>query len=52
MLEVAESGGLRDDVAPDEFAGHRLHALTAAADLTTEAAVRRLVTVTLAGPRP
>jgi AcrR family transcriptional regulator len=52
LTEVAESDGLRDDVAPDELASYCLHALTAAADLATEAAVRRLVTVTLAGLRP
>jgi AcrR family transcriptional regulator len=48
----AETGELRDDVAPDELATYCLHALTAASSLPTKAAVRRLVTVTLAGLRP
>jgi AcrR family transcriptional regulator len=52
VAEGAESGDLRDDVAPDELAGYCLHALTAAGNLPSEAAVHRLVTVTLAGLRP
>ncbi len=52
LTEVAETGDLRDDVAPDELASYCLHALTAASSLPSKAAVRRLVTVTLAGLRP
>lgn len=52
LTEAAETGDLRDDVAPDELAGYCLHALTAAGSLPSEAAVRRLVRVTLAGLRP
>lgn len=52
LAEVAEAGDLRDDVAPDELASYCLHALGAASSLPSEAAVRRLVTVTLAGLRP
>jgi AcrR family transcriptional regulator len=52
LTEGAESGDLRDDVAPDELASYCLHALTAARSLPSKAAVRRLVTVTLAGMRP
>jgi AcrR family transcriptional regulator len=52
LSEGAESGELRDDVAPDELASYCLHALTAARALPSKAAVRRLVTVTLAGLRP
>ena len=52
LAEVAQTGDLRDDVAPDELAIYCLHALTAASSLPDEAAVRRLVTVTLAGLRP
>jgi AcrR family transcriptional regulator len=52
LTEGAESGNLRDDVAPDELASYCLHALTAARSLPSKAAVRRLVTVTLAGMRP
>jgi AcrR family transcriptional regulator len=52
LTEAAETGDLRDDVAPDELASYCLHALTAASSLPSEAAVRRLVTVALAGLRP
>ena len=52
LTEAAETGELRDDVAPDELARYCLHALTAASGLPSKAAVRRLVTVTLAGLRP
>jgi hypothetical protein len=43
---------LRNDVAPDELASYCLHALAAASSLPSKTAVRRLVTVTLAGLRP
>ncbi|MGP3925124.1 TetR/AcrR family transcriptional regulator [Streptomyces sp. 8N616] len=52
LTEVAATGKLRDDVAPDELARYCLHALTAAGTLSSEAAVRRLVKVTLAGLHP
>ena len=52
LTEAAETGDLRDDVAPDELASYCLHALTAASSLPSKAAVRRLVTVTLAGLHP
>jgi len=52
VTEAAATGDLRDDVAPDELASYCLHALTAASSLRSKAAVRRLVTVTLAGLRP
>ncbi|MGH3518401.1 MAG: TetR/AcrR family transcriptional regulator [Haloechinothrix sp.] len=52
LTESAQTGEIRDDVAPDELASFCLHALTAASSLPTTAAVRRLVTVTLAGLRP
>lgn len=51
LTEGAATGDLRDDVAPDELASYCLHALTAAGTLPSEAAVRRLVKVTLAGLR-
>jgi len=51
VIEGAAAGELRDDVAPDELATFCLHALSAAAALPSVAAVRRLVTVTLAGLR-
>jgi AcrR family transcriptional regulator len=52
LAEAAKTGDVRDDVAPDELAGYCLYALTAAGSLPSKAAVRRLVTVTLAGLRP
>ncbi|MHB8621300.1 MAG: TetR/AcrR family transcriptional regulator [Chloroflexota bacterium] len=52
LTEAAETGDVRDDVAPDELASYCLHALAAAGTLPSEAAVRRLVKVTLAGLRP
>jgi len=51
LVEGAENGDLRDDVAPDELATYCLHALTAASSLRSKAAVQRLVAVTLAGLR-
>jgi AcrR family transcriptional regulator len=52
ISEAAEAGSIRSDVSPDELANYCLHALTAAGDLPSKPAVRRLVTVTLAGLRP
>jgi AcrR family transcriptional regulator len=51
VLEGARAGEFRDDVAADELASYSLHALSAASSLTSKAAVRRLVKVTLAGLR-
>jgi AcrR family transcriptional regulator len=51
LTEAAETGDVRDDVAPDELASYCLHAFTAASSLPSKAAVRRLVRVTLAGLR-
>jgi len=51
VAEGAEAGVLRDDVPAEELAGYCLHALGAAAVATSEAAVQRLVEVTLAGLR-
>lgn len=52
LTEAAETGDLRDDVAPDELASYCLHSLAASGSLSSKAAVRRLVMVTLAGLRP
>ena len=52
LTEGAKTGQFRDDVAPAELASYCLHALTAASSLPSKAAVRRLVTVTLAGLHP
>jgi AcrR family transcriptional regulator len=51
LAEGAQVGEVRDDVAPDELACYCLHALTAAAGLPSEAAVKRLVAVTMTGLR-
>lgn len=50
--QAARGGDVRDDIPPAELAAYCLHALAAAGTLRTAAAVRRLVTVTLAGLRP
>lgn len=52
VAEGAQAGDLRGDVPPAELAQYCLHALTAAAGLTSKAAVTRLVEVTLNGLRP
>jgi AcrR family transcriptional regulator len=52
LADGARSGDVRDDIAPGELASYCLHALAAAGDLASEAAVHRLVTVTLTGVRP
>jgi AcrR family transcriptional regulator len=49
IAEGAKVGKLRDDVAPEELAGYCIHALAAARTMSSKAAVRRLVSVTLAG---
>jgi hypothetical protein len=51
IAEGANSGQLRNDVAPGELASYCLHALSAASSMPSKAAVRRLVAVTLAGLR-
>jgi AcrR family transcriptional regulator len=52
LTEGAKAGNVRNDVAPDELASYCLHALAAAGSVRSKAAVRRLVTVTLAGLQP
>jgi AcrR family transcriptional regulator len=52
ISDAAAVGEARDDVSPDELASYCLHALAAASSLPSRAAVRRLVSVTLAGLRP
>ncbi|GAA1439295.1 TetR/AcrR family transcriptional regulator [Nocardiopsis tropica] len=51
LTEAVATGGFRDDVPPQELAHFCLHALTAAGNLPSEDAVRRLAAVTLAGLR-
>jgi AcrR family transcriptional regulator len=48
----ARAGEIRADIAPGELAGYCLHALAAAGSLPSEAAVRRLLAVTMSGLRP
>ncbi len=52
LSEGVQSGEVREDVPAEELAGYCLHALNAAGSLPSKDAVRRLVTVTLAGLRP
>ena len=52
LAEGASTGELRNDIPADELAAYCLHALGAARSLSSKAAVRRLVAVTLAGLRP
>ena len=49
LSEGVKSGDVRDDVSPDELASYCLHALAAASSLPSDAAIARLVAVTLAG---
>jgi AcrR family transcriptional regulator len=50
--DCVTAGEVRDDIAVDELAGYCLSALDGARSLPSKAAVRRLLTVTLAGLRP
>ena len=52
LTEAARTGDVRDDIAPAELAAYCVHALGAAADMRSEAALRRLVAVTCAGLHP
>jgi len=52
LSEAAQTGDVRNDVAPEELASYCLHALSAAGSMQSEAAVRRLITVILAGLHP
>ena len=51
LAEGVATSDIRDDVPPDELAAYCLRALTAAGKMRSTAAVRRLVTVILAGLR-
>lgn len=52
LADAQKSGDIRDDVAPEELSSYCLHALAAAHSLSSEAEIRRLVAVTMAGLRP
>jgi AcrR family transcriptional regulator len=52
LVAAAKAGEVRKDVPPDELATYCVHALGGAGARRSKAAVRRLVSVTLAGLRP
>jgi AcrR family transcriptional regulator len=52
LADAVASGHVRDDVGVEELVGYCLHALSAARDLPSQAAVQRLVAVTLTGLQP
>ena len=52
ISRAAAAGEVRSDIAPGELATYCLHALTGARALPSQAAVGRLVALTLAGLRP
>lgn len=52
LAEAAQTGDVREDVAPTELATYCLRALDAAGDAPSAAAARRLVTLVLTGLRP
>jgi AcrR family transcriptional regulator len=52
LADAVASRYVRDDVAVEELAGYCLHALSAARDSSSPAAIRRLVAITLTGLRP
>lgn len=52
LAEGAETGSLRDDVAPSELAIYCLHSVGAATNLPSRTAVQKLVSVILDGLRP
>ncbi len=52
IAQGVAAGLFRDDVPAEELAAYCLRALAAAADLSSKAAVRRLVNVVMSGLRP
>jgi AcrR family transcriptional regulator len=52
LADAVASGHVRDDVVVEELVSYCLHALSAARDLPSPAAVQRLVAVTLSGLHP
>jgi AcrR family transcriptional regulator len=52
LTDGAEAGAVRSDIDPGELASYCLHALAGAGSLPSEAAVRRLLAVTMSGLRP
>lgn len=51
IADAAQTSDVRRDTPPDELATYCLHALNAASSLPSQAAVDRLVTITLTGLR-
>lgn len=51
LADAPEAGDIRVDIGPDELASYCLQALTAAGGLTSKAAVRDLLVVSLSGLR-
>lgn len=51
IADDARAGRVRSDTPPGELAAYCIHAVSAAAELTSQASVRRLLAVTLAGLR-
>jgi AcrR family transcriptional regulator len=52
IVDAAQAGAVRHDIPPAELASYCLHAVTAAVDLPSKAAARRLVSVTLSALQP
>ena len=52
LTDGVRAGCIRSDVPVEELAGYCVHALAAAGELRSAAAVRRLVNLTLAGLQP
>lgn len=52
LVEGAQAGKVRRDVAPEELVSYCLYAVAAATSMRSKASVHRLVAVTLAGLRP
>ncbi len=52
LTEAAKTGAVREDVSPDELASYCVQALAGSGARRSKAAVRRLVSVALAGLRP
>jgi len=52
LAKAADTGSVRNDVAPDELAAFCLHALGAAGGMPSPAAVGRLVEITSSALRP
>ena len=51
LADAARQGHIRDDADPLELATYCLHALSAASEMSSKAAVRRLVAITMDGLR-